>query len=169
MSESGQRQRVIRALKSLDAIPVENPMRPGTPDVNCTVAWLELKWLRRWPARPDTVVRIEHFTNRQRMFLRRRWGIARGGAGAAWLLLQVGREWLLFDGETAGDHVGRVCRSELYNLARVRWTQGLSNKELQECLTTDWGSWSGSPLVRPSSSSVADLVRTRPRPPDVAA
>lgn len=142
MSESGQRQRVIRALKSLHAIPVENPIRAGTPDVNCTAGWIELKWVRRWPVRAATLVRIDHYTREQKRWLRKRH---RAGGGA-WLLLQCGREWLLFSGETAHDHVGNVTRHDLYQCAKAVWRNGLKDKELSECLTRDWDNWDGSPL-----------------------
>lgn len=130
MSESGQRGRVIRALKPLHAIPVENPIGPGTPDVNYIEGWIELKWLRRWPARAETVVALPHFTLGQRRWLRNRH---RDG-GAAWLLLQCQSEWLLFHGLDAHDYVGKLTRAELYICAQVWWSKGLKDKELVECL-----------------------------------
>ena len=146
MSEQGQRRRVLRALKPLHAVPVENPAKPGTPDVNYIEGWIELKWLRRWPAREETIVRLEHFTVQQRRFLRDRW--QRGGR--CWLLLQVGREWLLFTGQDAHDYVGQMSRGGLYRCARVRWESGLIDEDLRKCLTRDWESWNGSPIVRRS-------------------
>ena len=143
MSESGQRQRVIKALKKLDARPIENPIGPGTPDVNYIEGWIELKWLRRWPKRPETVVPLPHFTQGQRLWLRRRW--RRGGN--AWLLLQCKQEWLLFHGLDAHDYVGKLTREGLYRVARVRWTRGLKNEELRECLQRNWDDWDGSPVV----------------------
>ena len=117
-------------LRPLDAVPVENRVGIGTPDVNCIAGWLELKWLRRWPKNRDTIVRIDHYTVQQRRWLKRR--AARGGG--AWLLLQVGQEWLLFDALVAHDDVGRVPRDELYRLARHRWQRGLVKEELIACL-----------------------------------
>lgn len=148
MSESGQRQRVIKALKTLHAIPVENPMRPGTPDVNYADGWIELKWKRSWPKKPESIVQLPHFTPWQRRWLKKRYEISR--AGACWLLLQVGREWMLFTGRDAADYVGLVGREGLYKVARVRWTSGLKDKELIECLTRDWANWDGSPVVNSS-------------------
>lgn len=136
---------------------VENRVGLGTPDVNCTAGWVELKWLRCWPVRKDTIVRIDHFTVQQRIWLRRRWQANRG----AWLLLQCRREWLLFTGEEAAEHVGKVDREGLYKWASIRWTQGLKRGELGEALTADWDSWRGSRLVRPSSSSVAAEISAR--------
>ncbi|MEE8389916.1 MAG: hypothetical protein V3S14_03845 [Anaerolineae bacterium] len=130
MSEGGQRARVVRALRELDAVPIENPIGPGTPDVNYIDGWIELKWLRSWPKRRDTIVRLPHFTQRQKRWLRRRH--RRGGD--AWLLLQVGKEWLLFTGEVAHNFVGGAPRDELYSLSTRRWSEGLKDEELRECL-----------------------------------
>lgn len=127
MSEQGMRQRVINALRKLDAVSVENPAYPGTPDVNFIEGWIELKWLRSWPVRKDTAVTIDHLTQQQRVWLLRRWG----AGGNAWLLLQCGREWLLFDGNTAFHFVGRVNRGRLIELARRYWKDGLNDEELQ--------------------------------------
>lgn len=130
MSESGQRSRVVRALRSLDAVAVENPARPGTPDVNYIGGWIELKWLRRWPTRADTLVAIDHYTKQQRAWARRR--IRRGGT--CWWMLQVGREWLLLDGAVAAAYVGEVNRQQLVDLADRYWPNGLRDAELVEWL-----------------------------------
>jgi hypothetical protein len=114
----------------LDAIAVENSAYPGTPDVNFVEGWLELKQLEEWPKRPDTPVTIEHFTAQQRVWLIRRWR----KRGNAFLLLRVGQEWFLFDGETAATHVGKVNRIELIRLSLEYWPRGLKGKELLYCL-----------------------------------
>lgn len=97
---------VLLAAK-LDPVRVENPIHPGTPDVNlCTGAWIELKCIAGWPARDTTKVRISHYTPQQRVFLYRRWKFA---PGSTFLLLEVCAEqqWLLFDGDVAAKVVGR--------------------------------------------------------------
>lgn len=113
MSEKGMRQRVVRALKSLDAISVENPAYPGTPDVNYIGGWLELKWKRHWPKGADTPLRMPHFTPQQRVWLTRR---ARKG-GTALVLLQVGQEYLLLLPDDAADFLGNSPRWRLRKLA----------------------------------------------------
>ena len=144
MSEADQRRKVIKALKPLDAFRADPPGVPaGTPDVNYSEGWIELKWLRYWPVRDNTVVRIDHFTDKQREFLKRRWELG----GNAWLLLQRRQEWLLFHGLDAHDYVGNLTRTGLYRCARMRWTKGLKNEELIECLTRDWEDWDGCPVV----------------------
>jgi hypothetical protein len=63
---------------------VENRVNEGTPDVNYCFhgargeGWLELKDIESWPARPDTIVHIEHVTEVQRA-----WWRARRAAGGA--------------------------------------------------------------------------------------
>lgn len=132
MSESRQRGVVVRALRPLDAMSVENRVYPGTPDVNYREGWVELKWLPRWPRNCDSApVKIDHFTPQQRVWLKRRW---RAG-GHAWLLLQVARQWLLFNGETAAQIVGRVDRSMLVARAHRFWDGRLDEKELRSCLS----------------------------------
>lgn len=145
MSEKDQRQRVVKALRHLDAFAVENRVRPGTPDVNYIGGWIELKWLRYWPKHSDVwkaneegeptqpLVHLDHFTPQQRVWLKNRW---RKG-GRAFLLLQAHQsDWLLFDGETAAHAVGRVSRSELFRRALVTW-KGLDEKDLAKWLTMD--------------------------------
>ena len=130
MSETGtMRPKVIKQLKWLHAKPVENSVGPGTPDVNCIPGWLELKWLRYWPKRKETVVALPHYTKQQRMWLRKRWSLG----GGAWLLLQCRREWLLFDAPAA-QAVGNLDYQGLLESCTAYWQHGLNGKELGKCL-----------------------------------
>lgn len=119
MSEKNMRAWVVRELRrdGVDAVAVEALTPPGFPDVSYADGLLELKWLPAWPARPDTPVRVDHFTREQRLLLRRRWL----SGGDAWLLLQVENVWMLFDGETAAAYVGDVNRAGLLRHARLVW------------------------------------------------
>lgn len=131
MSEKGMRSRIVKGLRPLDAVAVENPAYPGTPDVNCIYGWLELKWMRDWPKiKADQLVLCRHFTPQQRIWLARRH---RKG-GVACLLLQVGKQWLLFEGDVAAARFGRATKAELLDIAAMRWPNGLRDKELIECL-----------------------------------
>lgn len=129
MSEQDMRKKIIKVLKPLDAVSVENPAYPGTPDVNFIEGWIELKWLRSWPKRQG-VVKLDHFTTQQRVWLFRRSYFK----GKCFLLLQVRKEWLLFDGITASEHVGKVDRETLYKIAHRSWPDGLRELELLECM-----------------------------------
>lgn len=114
------RRSVVRALRraGADPVPIENALEAGTPDVESIFGWMELKQVRRWPPRggePD----LRHFTQAQRRFLRRR----SAAGGRSWLLLQVGRTWLLFDGGVAATRVGLgdSTGEETRNLALAEW------------------------------------------------
>lgn len=123
----GTRRRLLKVLRPLHAIPVENgPIHPGTPDINFAGGWIECKWRRAWPKRPRTVVALPHFTDQQRRFLTRRWECDEYGA---WLVLQVGREWLLFEGPVAARVVGHGRREDLVDAAECHWTAGLDDRE----------------------------------------
>lgn len=145
MSESTQRAKIIKALKPLHAVPIENRVGLGTPDVNYIEGWIELKWLRAWPVRPETKVVIEHFTLQQRRWLKKRYE----ASGNAWLLLQVQREWLLFTGRDAADYVGLVTLEGLYYICRARWEGGLITSGLIKCLTRSWDDWDCVAVVNP--------------------
>jgi hypothetical protein len=118
-SEKQLRGNVVKLLRGarLDARPVENPVDPGFPDVEYIGGLLELKEVDDWPARADTILRIEHYTQEQRIWHERR---AHFG-GRIHVLLQVEREYLLFTGAVAAQHLGRVPRATLYDLACARW------------------------------------------------
>jgi hypothetical protein len=104
--------RPILLAAKLDPVRVENPIYPGTPDVNlANGSWMELKCIARWPARATSAVSIRHFTPQQRVWLYRRWKYA---PGSTLLLLEVRAEgqWLLFDGDVAAKVVGRATTAE---------------------------------------------------------
>ncbi len=132
MTESTLRQNVNRLLRKMhrDPISIENSAYPGTPDVNYADGWIELKSLDRWPPRESSIVRPHHLTQQQKVWLRRRWRISHN----AWLLLSVGREWLLFDGETAFHKVGSSSRSDLIEVAFFTWMRQPSAEEFVEIL-----------------------------------
>ncbi len=137
------RRKVLRALRTLDAKAVENTIGNGTPDVNYMEGWIELKWLRSWPVKEDTVVQLPHFTIGQRRWLRNRYNLG----GRCWLMLQCRSEWLLFHGLDAHDYVGNLTRQDLYKVTRARWAKGLKEKELIDCLTRDWDNLRSLPSV----------------------
>lgn len=103
---------------------VENRVNEGTPDVNYCFngergeGWLELKDIERWPARDDTIVRIEHVTEVQRAW----WRARRAAGGAVFVLLRVHsphRQYLLFEGYAASNCLGLVDRSGLISFAQI--------------------------------------------------
>lgn len=136
--ESKMRASVLAALRKngFHAEAVDNEScSPGTPDINYAgvfrwlapkavriEGWTELKQLSAWPKRADTIVKIGHFTEKQRSWLRRRWD----AGGVTSLLLRVGptrsADWLLFDGEWAAEYIGKTTRDQMIEAA-----SGLNN------------------------------------------
>lgn len=125
-SERSMRSRVTRALKPLDAVAIENLVQPGTPDVEFIGGWIELKSADAWPKGSNTALRVPHFTPLQRLWLRRR--CRRGGK--AWMLLRVGREWLLLGGDVASSIVGNSTKAELVSAAHSYWPKTPTDEEL---------------------------------------
>lgn len=109
--EKTLRSHVLGILKKagLDPRPVENPVDPGFPDVEFIGGTIELKKLEHWPVRPDTPVRLDHYTQQQRVWHTRRW--AKGGNVT--LLLQVEAEYLLLTGIVAATILGTAPQAEL--------------------------------------------------------
>ena len=132
MSERDMRSKVTKALAPLGAIAVENPVHPGTPDVNFIEGWIELKWLRDWPKKPETLVRLDH----PLMMQQRIWHIQRRmKGGQSWVLLQCKRQWFLFDGAIAAQQLGLCTQRELMVLAEHVMHNGLVAEELEECVS----------------------------------
>jgi hypothetical protein len=132
MAESDMRQTVNGHLTRLgwDPISVENRVHVGTPDVNYIHGWLELKWLRAWPKRFETVVRIEHWTPEQKLWIERRW---RAG-GQVHVLLQCRRDWLLFEPLPAVKYLSVVTKGQLFEKAAKFTTQGMTPERLEAWL-----------------------------------
>ena len=103
MDEGYCRREIVPAMIELGAhaLPVENSVHDGTPDINWAFegreGWVELKYLDRFPVRKG-IVRIEHYTQQQRLF-----AACRMQSGGNWaLILIVGkgaeRECVAFTG-----------------------------------------------------------------------
>jgi len=111
--------RPILVAARLDPVRVENPIYPGTPDVNLANGfWLEIKTIEAWPFHDSTHVSIRHYTPQQRVWLYRRWKYA---PGTTHLLLEIrdAKQWLLFDGDVAAKIVGRATGAEHRRSARA--------------------------------------------------
>lgn len=130
MNEYGMRQIVVQALSGLDIMSVENPVRPGTPDVNFIEGWMELKILPKWPARASTKIKVPCFTPQQRVWLDRRF--SRGGA--AYFLILIAKDWLLFDGDVAAKLIGKLNKNEMIEHARLYSPGKLNEAQLYRIL-----------------------------------
>jgi len=96
---------------------IENSCSEGVPDVefciNGVSGWIELKRLHRGPVRPDTVLKVDHFSGGQRAWLMRRATCR----GRCFVLLRVDQETFLFSGGHAAAHLGNTwtmadCRAQ---------------------------------------------------------
>ena len=135
MKESYLRSIVVKALKPLDAVSVENAVRSGTPDINFIEGWVELKWVANWPVRDQTVLKVEHFTPQQRVWIMRR-AIA---GGNIWVLLRVEKEWLLLPGLWASRNLGKATKNQLLLAVAGYWKARLDPKELVAMLRNGKG------------------------------
>ena len=142
-SESKDRKDVVRALKSLHAFPVENPVYPGTPDISFIGGWIEMKKLDAWPVRPTTKVRLDHYTLQQRAWAR----IHHHRGGQSYWLLRVQREWLLLHGAVAAEVVGTLTQAELKGRAILYMSDGFDGDLLLRQIkdVSNAGRHTGSP------------------------
>lgn len=86
--------------------------------------WVELKFVGMAPIRQTTICRVPHYTQDQRDWLK-----MKGEAGGmTFLLLQLGRAWLLFDHVRCQD-VGLVTSSDLIDLSNYN-SDGLDPRGL---------------------------------------
>lgn len=130
-AESNIRKRIIKLLKPLDGISVENSAKPGTPDINYKYGCMELKQVDRWPPRGGPL-RIPHFTPLQRIRHRKR----RYVGGISTVLTRVGRDWFLMDGKVAAELLGFQPKQILIDNSIFYWKGSLNGKELLEYLAT---------------------------------
>lgn len=102
-----------------DAQRHEDKFQLGIPDVSFGLpgvnGWIELKFLKEYPKRRDSVIRIEHYTENQRQWLYRRWKMA----GHVFLLIQISNEFFLFTGQEMA-LLGNVGNREWY-IDRALW------------------------------------------------
>jgi len=98
----------------------EDKLSKGIADVSFCQSgdhgWMELKHIDLWPIRASTIVRIPHYHDYQRNFLRDKGS----AAGNTWLFLQVDRDHLLFHW-SAAQAVGTLTTSELEAHAYRTW------------------------------------------------
>lgn len=133
MSKESQFWASIRpAFREGHATRVENPACPGTPDVNWCVrgveGWIELKSIRKPPARPTTIVRCRHYTQEQKIWLTER----KKAGGRVHLLVKIGKRYMLFSSRESFERFGSVPMGVLAKLAQATWLDRLDKQELIE-------------------------------------
>lgn len=128
------RASVVRALKPLHGVAVENPALPGTPDVSYADGWIELKCWPHWPRYVNKALRIDHWTPQQRVFHRRR----SRASGEVYVLIEIAEagEFLLLEGGVAAEILGKAGREVLRARAVATWTGGKAamTADLVQCL-----------------------------------
>lgn len=129
MSEAILSKRVVQAIRKLDPVPVDNPRKPGTPDVNYIEGWVELKYLADWPKRAKTLVKFPKFYPQQRVWLVKR-SLARG---RCFVFVQIKFMYLLYEGGYAAQHFDRMTKDEMIKNALRVWDY-FPEMELAECL-----------------------------------
>ena len=71
--EAAFRSRIVKLLKPLHAMPVENPVWPGSPDISYAGGWIELK-IEKWTRRNgELVLPLDHLTPQQKLWMYLRW------------------------------------------------------------------------------------------------
>lgn len=111
-SESTLRKKLVALLRTVNAMAVENRVGPGTPDV-CVVSlgiWIEVKRTMKFPAREESIVRLDHeLLPTQKVWLNR---CARRG-GKAYVLTQIANEYFLHHGQDAAEVLGFLSRKSM--------------------------------------------------------
>jgi hypothetical protein len=131
MSEHSLARTIVKVLRPLDAVRIENSCGKGVPDVNYVGGWLELKQQDNWPKRPTTKVRLDHdLTKEQRIWINRR----EKKGGTVFVLLQVARDYLLLSGGTAATIIGESTEAELREAALHVWDAKTMKEEILQCL-----------------------------------
>lgn len=114
-SEKDMRVIVLVALRNIHAVRVENNenLPAGFPDLSTSCGEIELKFIRKRPARSDSIVRCEHFNPKQREWVKRR----NAAGGKTYVLLWMEGEWLLFTGPVGAKYLGHTVYEELKTYA----------------------------------------------------
>ena len=98
----------------------EDEFALGIPDVSFGAkhvqGWIELKQIPKWPVRPSTEVRVDHFTKQQRAWLK----IRQIYGDRCWLLLKIEKTWMLFSPDMF-QYVGTTNKHVLMKSANKVW------------------------------------------------
>jgi len=117
---------------------IENMCQADAPDVEYIVmartGWIELKFLpsSAIPKRATSVLRVDHYTDGQRLWHRTRAACG----GRVWVFLRAGDEFFLFPGKVAARCLGLTWTLEdCRNMSAGWWEGRVDWKELKVLLT----------------------------------
>jgi len=110
---------------------VESGITPGLPDIYFIGGWIECKHVNGWPARGGPL-RLSHFTPQQKAWHRMHYRCG----GNSFVMLQVGRDYLLFDGHTAVQILGEATEGQLRGWATAVWKNSVDRQEFRRSVST---------------------------------
>jgi hypothetical protein len=102
--EQSLNDRICAALGGWNPVRIEDMYSTGIPDINFADGWIESKDVpaARAPKRSLTVLRLPHYTPKQRA-----WHVRRHTAGGKiYVALEVARRFYLFRAVNAAQHLG---------------------------------------------------------------
>ena len=134
MSERALWSYIQRNLKKHGQISrVENAFYKGMPDVNYLIGgvegWIELKYLKSYPIREKTIVKVRHFTREQKIWHYNR--IMQNGKTT--VILQIEKDYFLFANENVR-LVGFLTKPDMIAKANKYWKNKINFLELKESL-----------------------------------
>ena len=115
-----------------NAVRIESSTMSGIPDIIYSMegvrGFIELKYIKHWPKRVNTIIRLKHFTPLQRLFL----SSHEESAGHCFIFLKIERDYLLFSAPLdVCTNIGFLRRKELEKLAKKIWHGKINFDELR--------------------------------------
>lgn len=112
---------------------VENLLGSGMADVNYCIegseGWIENKFLKKYPARPGTPVKIKWQPEQ------RPWLISQTRAGGrAFVLIQVDKDYFLYNADSRINLIGTMNKAQLWANATCVWERFIHFPKLKEIL-----------------------------------
>ena len=108
------RAKLVKIMAPYNAVPIENKVGVGTPDINYRGGWIECKYRPAWPKSDLRIVTLPHpIQTSQRIWRNTR--VRKGGTVI--LALRVANDWFFFTKRIAWEKVGGWTKSELYENA----------------------------------------------------
>lgn len=133
MAESDLNTRIMAALAAYDPHRVENSVGPGTPDIEYIGGHIESKQMPRWPKRPNSILRVPHYTPQQRA-----WHVGRCvSGGRCHVVIEVASDVFVFDGIMAAEHLGLdFTRAHMQGAALLwlrKWDRTKFRQFIEQC------------------------------------
>lgn len=135
MKEKDVNKKIMAALGSYHPVRIEDMYSSGIPDINFVGGWIEDKYIppARAPKNHDTIVRLEHYTPKQRA-----WHMRRSHAGGRiYVALMIGDAFFLFDGRQAAAHLGVDWTLADLTRRALLWTNHFDGKALRQFIRLD--------------------------------